>query len=178
MVAIVSLYLALDLDSPPSTKNDFDVDNSRSKFIVKYFWRTAIICPILSNGVAKWFIQVHDWKLLWPDSWCIERTYQFASHYNDVIMSAMASQITSPTIVYSTAYSGTDQRKYQSSAQLAFVRGIHLSPVNSPHKWPVTRKCFHLMTSSCRTFNLVRSTRISRAIFQDRVLSPTIKPQL
>ena len=27
----------------------------------------------------------------------------------------------------------------------AFVRG----PVNSPHKWPVTRKCFHLMTSSC-----------------------------
>ena len=44
--------------------------------------------------------------------------------------------------------SGTDQTKHQSSASLAFVRGIHRSPVNSPHKWPVTRKCFHLMTSS------------------------------
>ena len=44
-------------------------------------------------------------------------------HYNDVIMSAMASQITSLTIVYSTIYSGTDQRKYQSSASMAFVCG-------------------------------------------------------
>ena len=52
----------------------------------------------------------------------------------------MASQITSLTIVYSTVFSGTDQRKHQRSAPLAFVRGIHLSPVNSPHKGPVTRK--------------------------------------
>ena len=35
-----------------------------------------------------------------------------------------------------------DQRKHQSSASLAFVRGIHQGPVNSPHKWPVTRKMF------------------------------------
>ena len=35
---------------------------------------------------------------------------------------------------------GADQRKHQSSASLAFVRGIHRRPVNSPHKWPVTRK--------------------------------------
>ena len=63
-------------------------------------------------------------------------------HYNDVIMSAMASQITNLTIVYSAVYSGTDQRKHQSSASLAFVRGIHRWPVNSPHKGPVTRKMF------------------------------------
>ena len=63
-------------------------------------------------------------------------------HYNDVIMSAMASQVTSFTIVYSTVYSGADQRKHQSSASLAFVRGIHRWPVNSPHKGPVTRKIF------------------------------------
>ena len=43
-------------------------------------------------------------------------------------------------IVYSTVYSDADQRKHQSSASLAFVRGIHRGPVNSPHKWPVTRK--------------------------------------
>ena len=63
-------------------------------------------------------------------------------HYNDVIMGAMAYQITSLTIVYSNVYSGTDQRKHQSSASLAFVGGIHRWPVNSLHKWPVTRKIF------------------------------------
>ena len=63
-------------------------------------------------------------------------------HYGDVIMGAMASQITSLTIVYSTAYSDADQRKHQSSTSLAFVRGIQRGPVNSPHKWPVTQKMF------------------------------------
>ena len=63
-------------------------------------------------------------------------------HYCDVKMGAMASQITSLTIVYSAVYSGADQRKYQSSASLAFVRGIHRWPVNSPHKRPATRKMF------------------------------------
>ena len=53
----------------------------------------------------------------------------------------MASQITSLTI-YSTVYSGADLRKHQSPASLAFVRGIHWWPVNSPHKWPLTRKVF------------------------------------
>ena len=62
--------------------------------------------------------------------------------YNDVIMSTMASQITSVTIVYSIVYSGADQRKHQSSASLAFVREIHRWPVNSPHKELVTRKMF------------------------------------
>ena len=57
-------------------------------------------------------------------------------------MGAMASQITSPTIVYLAIYSGADQRKDQSSAPLAFVWGIHWWPENSPHKWPVTRKMF------------------------------------
>ena len=54
----------------------------------------------------------------------------------------MASQLTSFTSVYSTVYSGADQRKHQSSASLAFVRGIHWWPVNSPHKWPVKGKMF------------------------------------
>ena len=44
-------------------------------------------------------------------------------YYSDVIMSAMASQITSLPIVYSTVYSGADQRKHQSSASLAIVTG-------------------------------------------------------
>ena len=64
------------------------------------------------------------------------------THYDDVIVSAMASQITSLTIVYSSVYSSADQRKYQSSASLAFVRGIHRWTANSPHKTPVTRRMF------------------------------------
>ena len=54
-------------------------------------------------------------------------------HYDDVIMGAMASQITNPAIVYSTVYSDADQRKRQNSVSLAFVWGIHRGPVNSPH---------------------------------------------
>ena len=57
-------------------------------------------------------------------------------------MGEIVSQITSLAIIYSTVYSDADQRKHQSSASLAFVRGIHRGPVNSPHKWPVTRKMF------------------------------------
>ena len=71
---------------------------------------------------------------------CLYRIYH--RHYDDVIMGAIASQITSLTIVYSTVYSGANQSKHQSSASLAFVRGIHRGPVNSPHKGPVTRKMF------------------------------------
>ena len=57
-------------------------------------------------------------------------------------MSSIASQITSLTIIYSTDYSGADQRKHQSSTSLAFMRGIHRLPVNSSHKRPVTWKIF------------------------------------
>ena len=63
-------------------------------------------------------------------------------HYCDIIMATMASQITSTSIVYLTVCSDPDQRKYQSSASLAFVRGIHRWPVNSPHKGPATWKMF------------------------------------
>ena len=63
-------------------------------------------------------------------------------HYCDVTMSAIASQITSLTIVYSTVYSDANQSKHLGSASLAFVWGSHSGPVNSPHKWPVTRKMF------------------------------------
>ena len=68
--------------------------------------------------------------------------HRYGKHYSDVIMSAMASQITSVTIVYITVHSGADKKKNKSSASRAFVRGIHRWPVNSPHKRPVTRKMF------------------------------------
>ena len=63
-------------------------------------------------------------------------------HYSDVIMSAMASQITGVLIVCLNVCSVRDERKHQSSMSLAFVRGIHQWQVNFPHKGPVTRKMF------------------------------------
>ena len=64
------------------------------------------------------------------------------THYIDVIVSDMVSQITGASIVCSTVCSGIDQRKHQSSAPLAIEMEIHRWPVNFPHKGPVTRKMF------------------------------------
>ena len=69
-------------------------------------------------------------------------------HYIDVIMTTMASQITSLTVVYSTVYSDAHQRKHQSSASLAFVWGIHRDRWIPRTKGQLRGKCFHLMTSS------------------------------
>ena len=71
-----------------------------------------------------------------------------SSHYSDVIMTTMASEITSLTVVYSTVYSDADQRKHQSSASLAFVWGIHRDRWIPRTKGQLRGKCFHLMTSS------------------------------
>ena len=65
-------------------------------------------------------------------------------------MGEMASQLTGASIVCLTICTGAYQRKHQTSASLAFVRGIHRWPMDSPHKGPVTRKSSHLMTSSCK----------------------------
>ena len=81
-------------------------------------------------------------------------------HYNDVVMGAIASQITSLTIVYSTVYSDADQRKHQSSASLAFVRGIHRDRWIPRTNGQLRGKSFHLMTSSWKY--IVRCVSTSR----------------
>ena len=78
------------------------------------------------RGSYHWLFMIKNWS----------------PHYSDIIISYMASQITGVSIVYSTICSAADQRKHQSSASLAFVRGIHRWPVNSPHKGPVTWNMF------------------------------------
>ena len=93
-------------------------------------------------GLSEDTFTIFETQTWLPDFFMGINPFRGFFHYNDVIMSAMASQITSLTMVYSTVYSGTDQRKHQSSASLAFVQGIHRWPVNTPHKWPVARKMF------------------------------------
>ena len=82
------------------------------------------------------------------------------THNTDVIMTTMAFQITSLTVVYSTVYSDADQRKHQSSASLAFVWGIHRDRWIPRTKGQLRGKCFHLMTSSCVT----QSIRITKTL--------------
>ena len=96
--------------------------------MIKNYDVHTVITPQWLNvsSVSHWSVPMH----------CV------VIRYDDVIMCTIASQITSLTAIYSTVYSGADQSKHQSSASLAFVWGIHRGPVNSPHKWPVTRKMF------------------------------------
>ena len=75
-----------------------------------------IIIIYLTVGVRKMRINVLHMIVAGP-----------ISQYSDVIMSSMASQITGVSVVYSAFCLGADQRKYQSSASLVFVRGINVS---------------------------------------------------
>ena len=117
-------------------------------------WRTwfrLLLCFTPGNGrITRWYrprpeLISHD----------MSQHRISLPHYNDVIMSAMASLITCVSMVCSTDSSSPDQRKHQSSTSLAFVWGIHRSSVNSPHKGQWRGKCFHLMTSSCMYYMVV-----------------------
>ena len=84
-------------------------------------------------------------------------------HSIDIIMTTMACQITSLTVVYSTVYSDADQSKHQSSASLTFVWGIHRD------RWiPLQRASYaenvsiwwrhHVQQNLCNKFNSRRDT--------------------
>ena len=111
-----------------------------SGHLLGYAWHFLGMMHCIVHFAPSWqeHLTFHLYYLYWLTS--LFGIVRF--HSTDVIMSLMASQITSLTIVYSPVYSGTDQRKHQSSASLVFVRGIHRESVNSPHKRPVTRKMF------------------------------------
>ena len=99
------------------------------------------------SPVIPWFSTLYNWSIMkFSEGYGLLFNKEVLMirnvHNDDVIMSAIVSQITSLTIVCSTVYPGADQNKHQSSASLAFVWGIHRGPVNSPHKWPVTWKMF------------------------------------
>ena len=56
-------------------------------------------------------------------------------------------------------------KKHQSSASLAFVRGIHRWPVKSPHKGPVTRKIQEICQSRRLPDNSVLGGRVTLSHF-------------
>ena len=97
---------------------------------------TFMWCHYVSPLVTYWF------NIIMNYSGSLSKCVYFTKYYSDVTMSTMASQIFGVSTVCFAVCSDADQRKHQSSASLAFVRGIHRWLVNSPHKGPVTRKMF------------------------------------
>ena len=108
---------------------------SYSKYCITVRYNSPI--PAILVGWCSFFN-----KALIKYSWVSLCGAFVLNHYNDVIMSAMASQTTGVSTVCSSVCSGADQRKHQSSASVAFMRGIHRWPVDYPHKRPVTLKMF------------------------------------
>ena len=80
--------------------------------------------------LCGYFVGCSAWQILGK----IPKEDSF-QHYNDVIMGAMASQITS-------LIQAQIKESIKAPCHWPFMRGIHRSPVNSPHKGPVTRKMF------------------------------------
>ena len=78
--------------------------------------RAALKCESVCGRMIKW------WMMITSD---LNSSTPEKKHYDDVIMTTIASQVTSLTVVYSIVYSDADERKHQSSASLAFVWGIH-----------------------------------------------------
>ena len=109
---------------------------SRLNIHVISLWWSDLSDIIIWNAhvFVMFFVVVIEWSV-------VMGTCAYIFIYIYIHRITVASQITGLTIVYPTLYSGVD-KKCQSSASLAFVRGIHRGSVNSPHKGPVTWKMF------------------------------------
>ena len=148
-----------------------DTDRYNDYYIIKYGKVVRVTALVVTGeGTLKLAFNVSsDDQGSQPDD---------VFHYCDVIMSAMASQITGVSIVYSAVCSVADQIKNQSSTSLAVVRGNHQWPVNSPHKGPVTRKMFpfddvimvYIYSVWCVEFNLYRSSQAAHWGHSEHVL--------
>ena len=127
------------------------------------------ISPGCERKIAVWIIIIFfmhidfNWLLTRMIFWTREGSMYYQSlYYSDVIMGAIASQITSLAIVYSSVYSDANQRKHQGSASLFFVRGIHRGPWIPRTNDQLRGKCFHLMTSSWSKCANRRATSIRK----------------
>ena len=110
-------------------------------FWFEFHWSLFPMAQLTSLGSNNGLVPKGWQAIIWTNDDLV--------HYNDVIMTKMASQITRLAVVYSTVYSDADRRKHQSSASLAFVWGIHRDRWIPRTKAQLRGKCLHLMTSSC-----------------------------
>ena len=157
---------------------------------LKRKWDTVSACtvwmslPVNSNeGRNRQMVNTWTFLITTLSSWnCLSQKPNYSQevqihetfywwHYIDVIMTTMASQITSLTVVYSTVYSDADQRKLQSPSSLAFVWGIHRDRWFPRTKGQLRGKCFHLMTSSWTPY-VERRWILKRTMFSLDRISP------
>ena len=124
------------------------VSNQRQLFVKQFVKFNGYKIQKVNKGMPYTGLLLGFWQysLQWHDMCVISSQI----HYDDVIMTTMAAQITSLRVVYSTVYSHANQRKHQHSASLAFVWGIHRDRWIPRTKGQLRGKCFHLMTSSCQ----------------------------
>ena len=123
---------------------DRTVSQDMGSIMKNAIWRPLMRLPvtqdmgsIMKNAIWWPLMRLLPWYLVLC---CTDYISKWRQNELDVVSNV--------SIVGSTVGSGADQRIHQSSVSLAFVRGIHRWPVNSPHKGPVTWKMLYLMTSS------------------------------
>ena len=134
-------YLSLHEASPDCSlkttiamKHLTSINIIRNYFARTHFRRIDFVCSMWYGSIVwydKAYADMGQNSIL---NYCITLTSQWVRW---CLKSPASRLFTQPTV-----YSGADQRKHQSSASLAFVRGIHRWPVNSPHEGPVTQKMF------------------------------------
>ena len=125
------IYVLLSKRYPERASEHFN-ESARSNYLENLFEMKSSTWQLFA--VTPHFI---EWGFFhWRSSFCSG----YGQHCIDVIMTRMASQITSLTIVYSTVYSGADKKKTSKLRVTGLCVGNSPGPVNSPHKGPVTRK--------------------------------------
>ena len=74
--------------------------------------KTHNVTPLLRELFPLW-VRIKHRQVVKQGLYLWKPEKKHRNYYNDVMMSAMASQITSLTIVYSSVYSGGNQRKHK-----------------------------------------------------------------
>ena len=130
-------YIVISYELMSSEKHWKLVVLTRSHFVTQKLSISSLFYRVFGviYNMLNYLMEILCYRTLpWTNPW--KYVSDCFYHCGDVMIRAMASQITGVSIVYSTVCSGANQRKHKSSASLAFVRGNHWRPVNSPHKGP------------------------------------------
>ena len=85
---------------------------------MKSAWIASMISVPCAGSCVRWICK---YDVIFDITDTRTRDKRILVHHYDIIMGTNASQITSLAVVYSTVYSGADQRKHKSSASLALL---------------------------------------------------------
>ena len=144
-------------------------------------WKMAAILPGPQCVNKQSFSRPHPWRPLnqwlcyicWVVSELFHNEPNFIQHYNDVIMGAMASQITSLTISLLNRLFRPRSKKTSKHCVTGLWQKIQGWPVNSLHKWPVMWKMFpfdDIMQAAYFWDNYRQVSNISRTLVGNKIV--------